>query len=89
MSHMISARSERKGLSARRLTLLASAAGLAIAVFAAGPSGFGALSLPSLTTSARADVAQPHAGFADIVAKVKPSVISVRVKMDEMAKRPV
>ena len=87
MSQMISARSERKGLSARRLTLLASAAGLA--VFAAGPSGFGALSLPSLTTSARADVAQPHAGFADIVAKVKPSVISVRVKMDEMAKRPV
>jgi serine protease Do len=86
MTELIPARSERKALSARRLTLFASAAGLAIAVVAAGPSGYGALSLPSLTSPARADVVQPSAGFADIVAKVKPAVISVRVKIDESAK---
>jgi serine protease Do len=86
MTQLIPARSGREALSARRLTLLASAAGLAIALVAAGPSGHGALSLPSLITSARADVAQPLAGFADIVAKVKPAVISVRVKVDESAK---
>ena len=70
-----------------RLTLLASAAGLAIAVVAAGPSSYGALSLPSWTTSAQAAGAvQQPAGFADIVTKVKPAVISVRVKIDESTK---
>ena len=79
--------SNRKGFSTRRLTLLASAAGLAIAVVAAGPSSYGALSLPSWTTSAQAaGVVQSPAGFADIVTKVKPAVISVRVKVDEPAK---
>src|SRR5262245_6494994 len=73
----------RKGIYARRLALLASAAGLAVAVVAAGPSGFGASNLPSLVATARADNPQPITGFADIVAKVKPAVISVRVKMDE------
>ena len=77
----------RRGLSARRVTLLASAAGLAIAVVIAGPSSYRALSLPALTTSAHAaEGAQSPAGFADIVAKVKPAVISVRVKFDESAK---
>jgi serine protease Do len=39
--------------------------------------------LPALTTSARAaDAAQLRVGFADIVAKVTPAVISVRIKMD-------
>jgi serine protease Do len=86
MTELFPARSERKVLSARRLTLLASAAGLAIAVVAAGPSSFDASKLPSLVTPARADSVQLSAGFADVVAKVKPSVISVRVKVDETAK---
>ena len=87
MNRIISAKSNLKGLSARRLTLLASAAGLAIAVVAAGPSSYRGMSLPSLITSAQAAAAaQSPAGFADIVTKVKPAVISVRVKVDESAK---
>ena len=75
------------GRSARRLTLLASAAGLAIAVAATGPISYGALGVPSLITPAHAaGVAQSPAGFADIVAKVKSAVISVRVKIDNAAK---
>ena len=76
----------RKGLSARRLALLASVAGLGIAVAAAGPSSYHALNFPSWTSSAQAaDAAQAPAGFADLVAKVKPAVISVRVKIEELA----
>jgi len=72
--------------SMRRLTLLASVAGLAIAVIAAGPSSYRALSVPSWASSAQAaDAAQAPAGFADLVAKVKPAVISVRVKIEESA----
>jgi serine protease Do len=85
MSQLLPARAERKGFSARRLVLLASAAGLAIAAVAAAPSSFDGSKLPSFTTSARADSVQPSAGFADVVAKVKPAVISVRVKIDEAA----
>src|SRR5262245_31378691 len=86
MSQLLPARAERKGFSSRRLVLLASDAGLAIAAVAAGPSGFNGSNLPAFTTPALADSVQPSAGFADIVAKVKPAVISVRVKIDETAK---
>ena len=46
------------------------------------------MSLPAWTSSAHAaETAIPHpAGFADLVAKVKPAVISVRVKVDDSAK---
>jgi serine protease Do len=73
-------------LSARRLALLASAAVLGIAVVAAGPMSYRTLTHSSFTTSAQAAEAE-HAptGFADIVATVKPAVISVRVKIDETA----
>ena len=87
MSQLLPARAERKGFSARRLVLLASAAGLAVAAVAAAPSTFDGSKRPSFTTSARADSVQPSAGFADVVAKVKPAVISVRVKIDEAEKR--
>ena len=67
-------------LSGRRLALLASAAGIT-AVLAFGSAGFGPV--PTLlTTPAHAETAQRPVGFADIVEKVKPAVISVRVKMD-------
>jgi len=73
----------RKILRPRRLALLASAAGLAIAVLVAGPGGYLPLNLPAWTASAHAaETAQAPAGFADLVAKVKPAVISVRVKID-------
>ena len=83
MNQLLPATAKRK---ARRLVLLASVAGLAIAAVAAGPSSFNRSNLPAFTTPALADNVQPWAGFADIVAKVKPAVISVRVKIDESAK---
>jgi serine protease Do len=73
----------RKFLKPRRLALLASAAGLSLAVLAAGPGGYLPFNLPALTSSAHAAETTANApGFADLVAKVKPAVISVRVKID-------
>ena len=83
MNQLLPATAKRK---ARRLVLLASVAGLVIAAVAMGPSSFNGSNLPAFTTPALADSVQPSAGFADIVAKVKPAVISVRVKIDESAK---
>src|SRR5258708_35629460 len=72
----------RKIFRPRRLALLASVAGLSMAVLAAGPV---ANYLPAWTASAHAaeTTGQGPAGFADLVSKVKPAVISVRVKIDE------
>src|SRR5258708_29403371 len=72
----------RKFLKPRRLALLASAVGLSLAVLAAGPGGYLPFNLPALTSSAHAAETTANApGFADLVAKVKPAVISVRVKI--------
>ncbi len=74
----------RRLLSARRMTLLASVAAIGGAVVLAGPAGYGRSTLPAWTSSARAAENQPAPnGFADLVAKVKPAVISVRVKIDQ------
>jgi serine protease Do len=75
----MSSLSHQRLLSGRRLALLASAAGLS-AVLVFGSGGFPPLT--SLTTPAHAQTAQRPVGFADIVEKVKPAVISVRVKMN-------
>jgi serine protease Do len=76
----------RSRFSVRRLALLASATGLAVAVVAAGPMSYRTLTHSSLTTSAQAaETAPAPSGFADIVETVKPAVISVRVKVDEFA----
>jgi serine protease Do len=73
-------------LSARRLVLLASIASLGAAVLIGGvglvPTGAG----PALSSIAYAQGIQRPAGFADIVEKVKPAVISVRVKVNSGAK---
>src|SRR5262245_44026646 len=75
------AQKPRSALSARRLAMLATVAVLgAGAVFAApafiqGNSQF-------LASPAYAQTAQRPVGFADIVEKVKPAVISVKVKVD-------
>jgi serine protease Do len=72
-----------KILKPRRLTLLASVAALSMAVLAVGPGGYRPFNLPAWTASANAAEAVQNApGFGDLVAKVKPAVISVRVKMD-------
>ncbi|MBI3434733.1 MAG: Do family serine endopeptidase [Proteobacteria bacterium] len=77
----------RQILSARRMVLLASAAGLAITVLAAGPATYRQLAPSSWFTAAQAaESPQPNAGFADLVAKVKPAVVSVRVKISKPAK---
>ena len=74
----------RKILRPRRLALLATVAGLSMAVLVIGPGGHGSLNLPAWTASAQAaEGAQAPAGFADLVAKVKPAVVSVRVKIDD------
>ncbi len=80
----VSARSAPTGraLSARRLALLAGVAGVGMSVFLAG-AGFGPKAgLNALGSLAYAQGLQRPVGFADIVEKVKPAVISVRVKMD-------
>jgi len=74
----------RKIFRPRRLALLASVAGLSMAVLAAAPGGNRLINLPAWTASAQAaEAAQAPAGFADLVGKVKPAVISVRVKIDD------
>jgi serine protease Do len=63
--------------------LLASVAGIGAAMLLAGPTGYWPSGLSFGTPAAQAaDEAITHpAGFADLVTKVKPAVISVRVKI--------
>jgi serine protease Do len=69
-------------LSARRLVLLASVAGLGVAVLLGGQGLVSKSTGPILADVAYAQGVQRPIGFADIVDKVKPAVVSVRVKMD-------
>jgi serine protease Do len=73
----------RKILSARRLTLLGSVAVVGAAL------AFGGVGNTPFTERAYAETTQTQtqgpAGFADLIAKVKPAVISVRVRIDEDA----
>jgi serine protease Do len=75
--------SSRKILKPRRLALLGTVAALGIAVLAASP-GASSLGIASLVTPAQAaETAATPPGFGDLVSKVKPAVISVRVKIDQ------
>jgi serine protease Do len=67
-------------LSARRLVLLAGVAGLGMTVLL-GDAGILPQPASPLSTVAYAQGVQRPMGFADIVDKVKPAVISVRVKL--------
>jgi serine protease Do len=74
-----------KKLTARRVALLASVAGLGAVALLAGPNLYrpSGLDFGMPSASAAETSALPHpASFADLVAKVKPAVISVRVKID-------
>jgi serine protease Do len=77
---------KRRVLSARRVILLATTiAGLGAAAFVIAPDvnlhfGYPAANAQNLT--AQAHKLPAPVGFADIVAKVKPAVMSVRVKVD-------
>jgi serine protease Do len=71
-----------KQLTARRLTLLASVGALGATVLLAGPGGRYSQSAVGATPVNAAEIGmQRPVGFADIVAKVKPAVISVRIKV--------
>ena len=78
-------------LTGRRIVLLASVAAVGGALLLAGPGGYwgSALGTPpahAADLSAAVQQALPHPqGFADLVAKVKPAVISVRVKIPASA----
>jgi serine protease Do len=69
-----------RALPPRRLALLAGVAGLGVSVLLSG-SGFN-LNSSFGASPAQAQGLQRPVGFADIVEKVKPAVVSVRVKMD-------
>lgn len=73
------AHSPRKIFSVRRLALLGSVAVLGAAVMVAGPMSHGSFANSALAATAQT---QGPNGFADLVSKVKPAVISVRVKID-------
>jgi len=68
-------------LSKRRLVLLASVAAIGGAVVFAGPGGYQPMTLGG--SAAHAVEVAPQAGFADLIEKVKPAVISVRVKIEK------
>jgi serine protease Do len=67
-------------ITARRFALLASVAAIGAGLLIGGPNGIAATSQPVQAS----ETAHP-AGFADLVAKVKPAVISVRVKIERTA----
>lgn len=73
----------RKILRPRRLALLGTVAALGVAALSIvpGTSPFGMNSFIAPAQATEAAVTPP--GFADLVAKVKPAVISVRVKIDQ------
>ncbi len=75
----------RRVLPARRLKLLGSVAVIGSALVLAGPLGYGRLATQAFAeTQAPVTVnAQGPTGFADLVTKVKPAVISVRVRVDQ------
>ena len=84
--------SSRRKLSARRVALLATTiVGLGTAALLVAPSVapkqslFGASAQAQNLSEKAQQLSQKPVGFADIVEKVKPAVISVRVKMERPA----
>src|SRR6201998_3078666 len=71
--------------SRRRMVMLASVAGIGAIVALGGQMGYTHPSLPWISSARAADSQsqQQPASFADLVAKVKRAVISVRVQMDD------
>jgi len=74
---------QRRSFAARRLALLGSVAVLGSAVIFAGPLGSGRFAESAFAATPTSQTQQGPNGFADLVSKVKPAVISVRVQLDE------
>ena len=89
MTPRTSSPAPRKVLTARRLVLLATVAGLGALTLFSGSSG--TISIPFTPPASAQQVSAEHAarptGFADIVEKVKPAVIGVRVKTETVSQR--
>jgi len=85
MNDQFNSGSEPRGvLQPRRLALLGTVAALGVAVLAAAPGGHSPLNVTAFASPAQAAEVNPTPpGFADLVSKVKPAVISVRVKIDQ------
>jgi serine protease Do len=76
----------RGRISPRRIALMGSVAAIALAVLLGGPNGFRQIPVPAWSNQVHAAETLPHpADFADLIAKVKPAVVSVRVKMEQGA----
>ncbi len=73
----------RKILKPRRLALLGTVAALGMAVLAASPGTSHFAPGSFIAPAQAAESATPPPGFGDLVSKVKPAVISVRVKIDQ------
>ena len=69
----------------RRLVLMGSVAALAVAALLGGPSTFKQIPALSNPVQAAEATTQHPADFADLIEKVKPAVISVRVKLEQTA----
>jgi len=67
----------------RRLVLTALLAAIALGVGLAASSMHGGIAAGAPDNLSAQVGSQRHLGFADLVAKVKPAVISVRIKMDQ------
>jgi serine protease Do len=87
MSTLPSIHKGQRALSTRRLILLATVANVTVVTLAVGFTGL-SRAVPPLVSNAEAavDIGQRSAGFGDLVEKVKPAVVSVRVKLDASAK---
>jgi len=68
----------RAGFVARRLIVLAGATAVGACVMLVGADTMST----RFASAAYAQTVQPRSGFADIVDKIKPAVISVRAKLD-------
>jgi serine protease Do len=75
----------RQLTKSRRVALLASVAGVGFAVLVAGPGIYRPNSSFWMPTAAAAEGLSQPTGFADLVAKVKPAVISVSVRTEGSA----
>jgi serine protease Do len=77
----------QRAFSMRRLVLLATVANVGAVALAVGLGGFPQTLLPTVSTAqAAAEIGQRPVGFGDLVEKVKPAVLSVRVKLDAVGK---
>ena len=87
-SYSSSYRESRSLFSARKLALMASVVtglGMAIYGFAPSSNGFEIISAANAQVSSAVSSAAQPSGFADMVERVKPSVISAKVTMKEKA----